>query len=94
MRLTDHVTLNFNNKIYTATVFLAIEKAFDNIWALWLAIQVIQIGIFDMTPETRGREARVDVYFWATKFSRNEHACNNRRTVVSMQRRDNISIKI
>jgi hypothetical protein len=29
MRLTDHVTLNFNNKISTAAVFLDIEKAFD-----------------------------------------------------------------
>jgi hypothetical protein len=28
MRLTDHVTLNFNNKISTAAVFLDIEKAF------------------------------------------------------------------
>jgi hypothetical protein len=29
MRLTDHVTLNFNNKMSTAAVFLDIEKAFD-----------------------------------------------------------------
>jgi hypothetical protein len=29
MRLTDHVTLNFNNKMSTVAVFLAIEKAFD-----------------------------------------------------------------
>jgi hypothetical protein len=27
MRLTDHVTLNFNNKLSTAAVFLHIEKA-------------------------------------------------------------------
>jgi hypothetical protein len=32
MRLTDHVTLNFNNKISTAAVFLDIEKAFDITW--------------------------------------------------------------
>jgi hypothetical protein len=32
MRLTDHVTLNFNNKISTAAVFLDIEKAFDTTW--------------------------------------------------------------
>jgi hypothetical protein len=32
MRLTDHVTLNFNNKISTAAVFLAIEKAFYTTW--------------------------------------------------------------
>jgi hypothetical protein len=29
MRLTDHVTLNFNNNMSTAAVFLDIEKAFD-----------------------------------------------------------------
>jgi hypothetical protein len=27
--LTDHVTLNFNNNMYKAAVFLDIEKAFD-----------------------------------------------------------------
>jgi hypothetical protein len=32
MRLADHVTLNFNNKMSTATVFLDIEKAFDTTW--------------------------------------------------------------
>jgi hypothetical protein len=32
MRLTDHVTLNFNNIISTAAVFLDIEKAFDTTW--------------------------------------------------------------
>jgi hypothetical protein len=32
MRLTDHVTLNFNNKMSTTAVFLDIENAFDNTW--------------------------------------------------------------
>jgi hypothetical protein len=32
MRLTDHVTLNFNNKLSTAAVFLDIKKAFDTTW--------------------------------------------------------------
>jgi hypothetical protein len=32
MRLTDHVTLNFNNKMSTAGVFLDIEKTFDTTW--------------------------------------------------------------
>jgi hypothetical protein len=32
MRLTDHVTLNFNNNMSTAAVFLDIEKAFDATW--------------------------------------------------------------
>jgi hypothetical protein len=32
MRLADHVTLNFNNNMSTAAVFLDIEKAFDTTW--------------------------------------------------------------
>jgi hypothetical protein len=32
MRLTDHVTLHFNNNMSTAAVFLAIEKAFHTTW--------------------------------------------------------------
>jgi hypothetical protein len=28
----DHVTLNFNNKMSTAPIFLDIEKAFDTTW--------------------------------------------------------------
>jgi retron-type reverse transcriptase len=32
MRLADHVTLHFNNKMSTAAVFLDIEKAFDTKW--------------------------------------------------------------
>jgi hypothetical protein len=32
MRRTDHVTLNFNNIMSTAAVFLDIEKAFDTTW--------------------------------------------------------------
>jgi hypothetical protein len=37
MRLTDHVTLNFNNNMSMAAVFLDIEKAFDKTWHLgWL----------------------------------------------------------
>jgi hypothetical protein len=32
MRLAHHVTLNFNNKMSTAAVFLDIEKAFDTTW--------------------------------------------------------------
>jgi len=31
-RLTDHVTLNFNNNMITAAIFLDVEKAFDTIW--------------------------------------------------------------
>jgi hypothetical protein len=32
MKLTDYVTVHFNNKISTAAVFLDIEKAFDTTW--------------------------------------------------------------
>jgi hypothetical protein len=32
MRLADYATLNFNNNMLTAAVFLDIEKAFDIIW--------------------------------------------------------------
>jgi hypothetical protein len=32
MRLADHVTLNFKNKMSTAAVFLDIEKVFDTTW--------------------------------------------------------------
>jgi hypothetical protein len=32
MKLTDHVTLNFNNNMFTAPVILDIEKAFDTTW--------------------------------------------------------------
>jgi hypothetical protein len=32
MRLADDVTLNFNNNMSTAAVFLDIEKAFDTTW--------------------------------------------------------------
>jgi hypothetical protein len=32
MRPSDHLTLNFNNKMSTAAVFLDIEKTFDTLW--------------------------------------------------------------
>jgi hypothetical protein len=32
LRLADHVTLNFNNNMSTAAVFLDNEKAFDTTW--------------------------------------------------------------
>jgi hypothetical protein len=32
MRLADHITLNFNNNMSMAAVFLDIEKAFDITW--------------------------------------------------------------
>jgi hypothetical protein len=32
MRLTDHVTLNFNKNMSIAAVFMNTEKAFDTTW--------------------------------------------------------------
>jgi hypothetical protein len=32
MRLTDNITMNFNNKMSTAALFLDIEKASDTTW--------------------------------------------------------------
>jgi hypothetical protein len=32
VKLTDHVTLNFNNKMATTVVFSDVEKAFDMTW--------------------------------------------------------------
>jgi len=32
MRLMDHMTLNFNNNMSTAAVFLHVEKALDTTW--------------------------------------------------------------
>jgi hypothetical protein len=45
MRLTDHVTLNFNNKMSTAAVFLDIEKAFDTTWQLSLLYKLSKLEI-------------------------------------------------
>jgi hypothetical protein len=39
MRLADHVTMNCNNNMSTAAVFLDIGKAFDTTWHPgWLAV--------------------------------------------------------
>jgi hypothetical protein len=44
MRLTDHVTLNFNNKLSTAAVFLDIEKAFNTTWHPGLLYKLIELN--------------------------------------------------
>jgi hypothetical protein len=36
VRVTDHVTINFNNNVCMAAVFLDIEKAFEAAWHLGL----------------------------------------------------------
>jgi hypothetical protein len=43
MKLTDHVTLNFNNKRSTAAVFLDIEQAFDTTWHYDLLYRLSQL---------------------------------------------------
>jgi hypothetical protein len=45
MRLTGQVTLNFNNNMYTAAVFLDIEKAFDKTWHLGLLYMLSELKI-------------------------------------------------
>jgi hypothetical protein len=46
MRLTDHVTLNFNNKMSTAAVFLDIEKTFDATWNPHLIYKLSKLGFY------------------------------------------------
>jgi hypothetical protein len=53
MRLTDHVTLNFNNnKMSTAAVFLDIEKAIDTTWheCLLYKLSTLQFSISLIKP--------------------------------------------
>jgi hypothetical protein len=45
MRMTDHVTLHFNNKMSTAAVFLDIEKAFDTTWHPGLLYKLSKLQI-------------------------------------------------
>jgi hypothetical protein len=71
MRLTDHVTLNFNNKMSTAAVFLDIEKAFDTTWHPGLLYKLSKLGFstniikllgFPLTKKIQGFGRRRDVY--------------------------------
>jgi hypothetical protein len=43
IRLMDHITLNFNNNIYSAAVFLHTEKAFDKAWHLGLLYKLLKL---------------------------------------------------
>jgi hypothetical protein len=43
MRLTDHVTLNFNSNIPMAAVFLDIEKALDTTWHIGLSYKLSKL---------------------------------------------------
>jgi hypothetical protein len=44
MRLSDHVTLTFNNKISTAAVFFDIEKAFVTTWHPGFIYELSNLG--------------------------------------------------
>jgi hypothetical protein len=43
MRLTYHLTLNFNNNMSTAVVFLEVERAFDTTWHLGLLYKLSKL---------------------------------------------------
>jgi hypothetical protein len=43
-RLTAHVTINFNNNMSTAAIFLDIEKAFDTTWHNGLLYKLSKIN--------------------------------------------------
>jgi hypothetical protein len=71
-RLTDHVTLNFNNNMSTAAVFLDIEKAFDTtrhpgmLYKLskpeFLAILIKRISSFLSQRKLKSVDRRRNVY--------------------------------
>jgi hypothetical protein len=43
MRTTNHITLNFNNNMSMAAVFLDIEKEFDKTWHLGLLYKLSEL---------------------------------------------------
>jgi hypothetical protein len=43
IRLADHVTINFNNNMSTASVFLDIEEAFDTTWHTGLLYKLSEL---------------------------------------------------
>jgi hypothetical protein len=45
MRLTDHVTLNFNNKMSTAAVYFDIEEALDTTWHYGLLYKLSKLEL-------------------------------------------------
>jgi hypothetical protein len=82
MRLADHVTLNFNNKMSTAAVFLDIEKAFDTTWhpgllyklsKLNFSTRIIKLISFAMKIESLGRRRNVYAMMHASRGSKRFH---------------------
>jgi hypothetical protein len=49
MRLTDHITLNFNNNMSTAAVFLDIEEAFDTTWHSGLLYRLSELAFREVS---------------------------------------------
>jgi hypothetical protein len=47
MSLDDHFTLNFNNNMSMAAVFLDVEKAFDKTWHLGHTYKTVGFNIFN-----------------------------------------------
>jgi hypothetical protein len=45
MKIADHVTLNFNNKMSTSAVFLDIEEAFSTTWHTGLLYKLSKLNI-------------------------------------------------
>jgi hypothetical protein len=43
MKLTDHVTLDFNNNVYMSAVFLDIEKAFAKTWHIYFLHKLFKL---------------------------------------------------
>jgi hypothetical protein len=50
MRLTDHVTSNFNNNMSTAAVFLDTEKVFDTTWHPDFFTRSLTHSLIELSP--------------------------------------------
>jgi hypothetical protein len=74
MRLTDYVTLNFNNKMSTAAVFLDIEKAFDTTWHYGLLYKLPKLEfsakLIKLLGSFRSRDSSVGT---ATGYGLDDH---------------------
>jgi hypothetical protein len=66
MRLMDHVSLNFNNNMSTAAVFLDIEKAFDTTWHPDLLYKLSESQFRFVGGDENGTQCLG--YIWATLF--------------------------
>jgi hypothetical protein len=71
MRLTDHVILNFNNKMTTAAVFLNIKKVFDTTWHSGLLYKLSKLECF----------YQLDQASWLVSFTKKIHSVGRRRNV-------------